>query len=77
MVKINKYRYLGRNGMITTQVRLDGVEPILMYVLTADNEKMLYNGERYTKSTEIFADDLNQWQEVPTPEWLKQIKEFE
>jgi hypothetical protein len=55
-------------------VRLDGVEPILMYVLTADNEKMLYNGERYTKSTEIFADDLNQWQEVPTPEWLKQIK---
>ena len=76
MVKINKYRYLGRNGMITTQVRLDGVEPILMYVLTADNGKMLYNGERYTKSTEICADDLNQWQEVPTPEWLKQIKEF-
>lgn len=77
MKKITKYRYLGRNGMITTQVRLDGIEPILMYVLIADDEKILYNGERYTKFTEIFADDLNQWQEVPMPEWLKQIKILE
>lgn len=64
MTKINRYRYLGRNGILTTSILLQGNEPILMYRLIADEGKILTNGEKYVRKVEIFAEDLSQWTEI-------------
>ena len=63
MKKINRYRYLGKNGILTTFVLLEGNEPIYMYRLIADEGKILTNGEIYTSEVEIFAEDLEKWVE--------------
>lgn len=67
MKKINRYRYLGRNGIITTSVLLENVEPIYMYRLIAEEGMVLTNGERYAHQVEIFAEDLNKWTEIENP----------
>lgn len=64
MKKLKKYRYLGKNGIVTTTIELIGVEPIRILVLTADEDKYLTDGEQYKKVVEIFAEDLYKWQEV-------------
>ena len=68
MKKINRYRYLGKNGIITTSVLLEGNNPINMYRLIADEGKILTDGEIYTRQVEIFAEDLNKWSEVKIEE---------
>lgn len=64
MKKKKLYRYLGRNGIITSPVLLDNIEHIDMLYLMADNEKFLTNGEEKVKSITIFADELDNWTEV-------------
>lgn len=64
MQKINRYRYLGKNGIVTTSVLLEGNKPIYMYRLIADEGKVLTNGEKYARQVEIFVEDLDKWQEV-------------
>ena len=64
-MKKNKiYRYLGRNGMITTPVLLEGVTPIIMYRLIADNNKILTTGTIKTTQVDVFEDELNDWHEI-------------
>ena len=75
MKKTKRYRYLGKNGIITTSVQLEGIEPIPMYCLTADEGKVLFNGERYAKQIQIFIEDLSSWAEVSEEVWLKSINE--
>lgn len=65
MTKQKVYRYLGRNGMITTPVLLEGANPIIMYRLTADTNKRLTNGTITVLSVDVFADDVDNWYEVP------------
>ena len=64
MKKQNRYRYLGRNGIITTSILLEGIEPILMYRIIADEGKTLTDGNRYHKEIEIFVEDLDKWTEI-------------
>lgn len=59
MIKKKMYRYIGLNGVLTTYVLLDGINHILRYHLTADEGKLLTNGERTTKVVEIDAEDLD------------------
>jgi hypothetical protein len=35
MVKEKQYRYLGRNGTITTPIKLEQIDPIIMFCLKA------------------------------------------
>lgn len=65
MTKKKLYRYLGRNGILTTYVLLDGVEHILRYRLTADEGMVLTNGEKTVHTIEIDADDISEWAEIP------------
>lgn len=65
MTKKKLYRYLGRNGILTTYVLLDGVEHILRYRLTADEGMVLTNGEKKVHTIEIDADDISEWAEIP------------
>lgn len=65
MTKQKVYRYLGRNGMITTPVLLEGVNPIIMYRLNADANMRLTNGVITVLSVDVFEDDVDNWYEIP------------
>lgn len=67
MTKIKRYRYLGKNGIVTTSVLIDGVEPILMYRLIADAGKVMTNGTKIARQVEIFVEDLDEWKEIDDP----------
>lgn len=64
MIKKNLYRYVGRNGIITSLVFLDDIKYYPMYRLTADEGKFLTNGELKVRVTDIFAEDLEKWSEI-------------
>lgn len=64
MVKAKMYRYLGRNGIITSPILLEKVEPIAMLVLKASPGKLLTNGEVKVKEKMIFAEELKDWSEI-------------
>ena len=64
MVKKNLYRYVGRNGIITSLVHLEDAHFYPMFRLIADNNKVLTDGSIYTKSIDIFAEDLDKWIDV-------------
>lgn len=64
MIKKNLYRYIGRNGIITSLVHLEDAKYYPMYRLIADEGKMLTDGELIVKSIDIFAEDLGKWTEI-------------
>lgn len=65
MVKKKMYKYLGRNGNITTPVLLDGIEHIPMYYLVADKDCVLTkDSETFYNSVTIEEGDLDNWYEV-------------
>jgi hypothetical protein len=64
MVKNKLYRYLGRNGIITSPILLESIEPIAMFSLHASEGKLLTNGEEKVKSKTIFANELEEWFEI-------------
>ncbi len=64
MVKTKMYRYLGRNGIITSPILLDSIEPIAMFSLRAAEGKVLTNGEEKVKTKLVFADELEDWSEI-------------
>lgn len=72
MKKTNLYRYLGRNGIITSPVLLNNTEKIDMYCLVADKGKILTNGEEFVKTVTIFVEDLNKWVEIDDPDYTEE-----
>ncbi len=64
MIKKDLYRYVGRNGIITSLVHLDDAKFYPMYRLIADEGKMLTDGDLKVKSIDIFAEDLGKWTEI-------------
>lgn len=64
MIKKDLYRYVGRNGIITTLVHLDDAKYYPMYRLIAEEGKVLTNGEQVVSSIDIFAEDLGKWTEI-------------
>ena len=64
MIKKNLYRYVGRNGIITSLVHLEDTKFYPMYRLIAEDKKVLTNGEIEVKSIDIFAEDLDKWIEI-------------
>ena len=64
MKKIRYYRYIGRNGTVTTQVLLDNVIKIDLYNLIADEGKILTDGESKAHSVYVHIDDVDKWTEI-------------
>lgn len=59
------YKYLGKNGIITTPILLEGINHILYYRLIADTDKILVNEDGYkVKIIEIPADEIDNWIEI-------------
>ena len=61
------YRYLGRNGIITSPVLLEKIEPITMYELIPSPGKLLSNGIITAPTRLVFADELEDWFEIDDP----------
>lgn len=61
------YRYLGRNGMVTTPILIEGAHAIVMYRLIADDNMLLSNGIRQAYTVDVFEDEVNNWFEIPRP----------
>lgn len=64
MKKIKAYRYIGRNGIITSRVLLNGIDHIPMMELIADQGKTLTNGEFKTKWITVEFDEVDNWKEI-------------
>ena len=64
MTKTKKYKYIGRNGTLISSILIDGATKINMYCLTADEGKILTNGQQQLSSVYIYEDELNDWQEI-------------
>lgn len=58
------YRYLGRNGIITTDIYLEQITPIPMIRLAAEKGKILTDGQKTVFSIVIFEDEIENWQEI-------------
>ena len=65
MTKNKVYRYLGRNGIITTPILIEGATPITMYRLIADNGMVLSNGKTHAQMIDVFDDEVDNWFEIP------------
>lgn len=64
MVSEKMYRYLGRNGTITTPIQLEELPPIAMRRLQAESGKVLTNGHKRVKEVIVFEDEVSEWTEV-------------
>lgn len=64
MKKVKLYRYIGKNGIITTPILLEGTKVYEMFTLIASEGKVLTNGEKVRDTVTIFADELDQWSEI-------------
>lgn len=65
MTKKKMYRYLGRNGILTTRILIDGVNYIPMIELIASEGNILTNGEITVKFIVIEEKDIGLWREIP------------
>ena len=68
MTKIKKYKYIGRNGTLTTSILLEGATKIDMFCLIADPGKIITDGESQFSSIFVYADDLDNWYEIDIPQ---------
>lgn len=64
MKKRKMYRYLGRNGILTTRVLIEGANYIPLIELTADEHMILTNGERKAHSVVVEESDIDLWTEI-------------
>lgn len=62
------YRYLGRNGIITSPILLENIEPITMYELRSSEGKVLTDGSSIVKMKLVFEDELKDWYEIDDPD---------
>jgi hypothetical protein len=67
MNKKKMYRYLGRNGIITSPILLENIAPIPLYELHAAAGKVLTDGTQFVKIKLVFEDELNNWTEIDDP----------
>lgn len=68
MRKVKKYRYLGRNGILTSFVQLENVPCNVIYILEADNGKLLTDGIRTVKVIHVYEENVSNWYEIDDPE---------
>lgn len=71
MTKSKLYRYLGRNGIVTTPIVLEKIDPIPMLALKADEGKLLTNGQTTCKNVSVFLDEVDDWYEIDAPNLVK------
>ena len=64
MITEKMYRYVGRNGLITSRVFIENASPIPMLRLQALQGKILTNGTKFSYDIIVFKDEVDEWQEI-------------
>lgn len=66
MKKEKCYKYIGRNGSITSSILLEKIDPIPMFCLKADDGKVLLNEDTgaMVDAIRVFADEIDSWIEI-------------
>ena len=65
MVKISYYQYLGKNGLLTTPIKLEGIYSVEKIYLAADNGKLLTkDNQNFVESVTVTPEDVELWSEV-------------
>ena len=64
MITEKMYRYLGRNGTITSNILLEKINPISMIRLSAKQGKILTDGNKKLYSVIVFEDEIENWKEI-------------
>lgn len=64
MKKVKKYRYIGRNGIIISAVLLEDAKHSVVYSISADEGKILTNGEEMHYQATVEEDELASWTEI-------------
>lgn len=68
MITKKMFRYLGRNGTITTPIQLENIAPIPMINLIAEKGKILTDGHRKVYQVNVFEDEVSNWYEIDDTE---------
>lgn len=58
------YKYIGRNGLLTTNILLEGINNIPLMELIADEGKVLTDGERQVHTIAVELDEVDNWKEI-------------
>lgn len=64
MITRKMYRYLGRNGILTTRILIDGVDHIPMVELVAEKGNILSNGQTTIYSIIVEEQEADSWREI-------------
>ena len=64
MTKQILYKYLGTNGVIESPIHLEDIYYIRINVLTADEGKILTNGDLMEHQVRCSDEEISQWQEI-------------
>lgn len=64
MKKVKLYKYVGRNGSIITPILLDDIKHYIYYRLTADDKKILTDGNQHVFATDVPEEEIHLWKEV-------------
>ena len=65
MKKCLMYTYLGKNGVLTTPIFIEGAYCVTKCLLTADEGKWLTgDGVNFTEQITVPEDEVSQWREV-------------
>ena len=64
MTQEKRYRYIGRNGIITSPVLLNNIEHIPMTYLQANQGFILTNGKKQAYAITVETEDLDLWYEI-------------
>lgn len=65
MKRIKLYRYVGRNGIITSPVLLDDIKHIALMELQPEDGYVLVNGKTVKYNSAVVpVDEVDEWKEV-------------
>lgn len=64
MRKYKLYKYIGRNGTITSPILLEDIKNIPLMELRAEPDHYLTDGLNKKYSVIVHVDEVEQWQEV-------------
>lgn len=65
MKKTVVYRYLGENGVLEAPILLPNTYYVKIFVLEADQNKILTNGTTKTIRIRVPESEVNDWYEIP------------
>lgn len=65
MTKIKKYKYIGLNGILITQILLEDIKNYPLFELSAEPGMILTNGDIVAYSVTVSPEEVDLWREIP------------